>query len=320
MIQSVTVTNFHGEEIVLELAKPGKTGFLIADIDGISPGSCNLNIQDVATMDGGLYTGGHVPTRSINMSIIFMGDYTIEDLRHKCYKFFPIKKKVKLTFQTDTRLAYIEGYVESHDVDIFSDMETATITILCPDPFFKDFNSDTMVFLGADPRFEFPFSNESLDQPLIVFGDAGNKYEHHVFYKGDYDTGTIFNIEIPPFDSLAGKLTIYNSTTMNYGDGTGKMVIDLDTVKEIASQTIAGMLDLMSGYTISISSIRGSKHLQLITQAGKKYSALNAIDRQNSSWIYLVPGENVILVDHPNKDILNLLSFSIYADVLYGGV
>ena len=48
-------------------------------------------------------------------------------------------------------------------------METTQISIVCPDPYFYSAGPDgtnTTIFYGVEPLFEFAFSNESLTESL----------------------------------------------------------------------------------------------------------------------------------------------------------
>ena len=49
MIKSVTVTNYLGESIKLELGFPEKSGFLIQSIDGLGPPKADIHKTEVAT-------------------------------------------------------------------------------------------------------------------------------------------------------------------------------------------------------------------------------------------------------------------------------
>ena len=79
-----------------------------------------------------------------------------------------------MLIETDNRQAEIEGYVESNDPAIFSKDEGSDISIVCPNPFFYSAGKDginTTIFYGVEALFEFPFSNESLQDPLLEMGE-----------------------------------------------------------------------------------------------------------------------------------------------------
>ena len=127
MIKSITVTNYRGDRIKLELTKPEESGFVVTSVTGIGPGTANINSSEMSTTDGSLFNSARVPSRNIVISIRYLWRDTIEDARHLSYKYFPIKRKVTLLIETDKRMAEIEGYVESNDPNIFSQEEGSDI-------------------------------------------------------------------------------------------------------------------------------------------------------------------------------------------------
>lgn len=214
MIRSVTVTNYRGESVSMGIGTPDESGFLISNIDGISPGAVDINTDSTAILDGSKYNSSKFPEREIVIYLYYYPSYVtssiIEELRHLSYLYFPIKKKVRLKFDTDERLVWIEGYVSGNEVDIFSDQESAQITIKCPDPYFRTDTDSEATLSTVIPLFEFPFSNESLDYPFIEFGELSEVGKIGFFYQGDVDTGAVFNIHA---NKPIKDLEIRNTTT-----------------------------------------------------------------------------------------------------------
>ena len=128
--------------MVCELANPWKEGLAVASIEGLGPGQATINVADISSMDGGLFNSARKGARNIVFNFVFVDHdtLTIEDLRRKCYTYFPLKKQVKLKFTTSDSKTYkhylIDGVVESNEPTIFSHREGTTISILCPDPWF----------------------------------------------------------------------------------------------------------------------------------------------------------------------------------------
>lgn len=122
MIKSITVTNYLGESLKIELARPDLSGFVVQSITGLGPGKATINISEESTRDGGLYNSARLSKRNIviGLKYYYWSDKTIEELRHLSYKYFPIKKRVKLLIETDGRQAETEGYIEANDPDILS--------------------------------------------------------------------------------------------------------------------------------------------------------------------------------------------------------
>lgn len=279
MIKSVTVTNYLGESLIMELARPEKSGFLVYSITGLGPGKADINAAESATDDGSIYNSARLPARNIVIGIKFLEKPTIEATRLLSYKYFPLKKKVTLTIETDSRRAEIEGYVESNDPGIFSSSEGTTVSIICTNPLFKAVGDGSVVstyFYGIEPRFEFPFSNESLTSPLIEFGSFDANGEKSVFYSGDSDIG--MTMHIYAYGDV-GNVTITNTRTRE------QMTINTDRIE---SMTGSGLVD---GDEIIICTVKRNKSVVLLRD-GKTTNILNALAR-NSDWFTLTRGDNV---------------------------
>ena len=52
MIRAVTFTNYLGDSIRLDLARPEESGFIIKSVTGLGPGKANINTTEIATNDG----------------------------------------------------------------------------------------------------------------------------------------------------------------------------------------------------------------------------------------------------------------------------
>lgn len=301
MIKSVSVINHLGEKMEMELRNPDSSGFLISSIDGLGPGQAEISVTDLAATDGSVYNSARLTNRNIVLNLLFQANPTIEDTRQKTYKFFPLKKNVILIFETDNRSLQIEGYVESNEPDIFSDQEGTSISIICPNPFFYSLGSNLTVFNGVEPMFEFPFSNESLTESLLVFSELRTKYENVIFYQGDADTGFVMKIH---FVGPASGISIYNVKSREI------MKIDTTKIASIVGSAIKAADDL------EISTITGKKHLTFYRE-GKAYNVLNSLAR-DSSWLKLTNGENVIAFTAEEGE--HNLQFEVYNDVLFEGV
>ena len=138
MIKSLKVTNHLGESLVLELMRPEKSGLIVREISGLGPSKATINTSDVATMDGSVYNSSRRENRNIVLDLMMYPFPTIEDSRLLTYRYFPIKKQVRLEIETDNLNVHTYGYVESNEPDIFSEEESTQISIICPDPNFYD--------------------------------------------------------------------------------------------------------------------------------------------------------------------------------------
>lgn len=288
MLKAITATNYLGESLRLDLARPEYSGFVVRSVTGLGPGKANINTSEISTTDGGLFNSSRLPVRNIVLSLEFMEVFerldqwsqTIEEARLMSYKIFPIKRQVTLTFETDDRMVEISGYVESNEPNIFSKNEGSEISIICPDPYFysiDDINSTE--FYGVEPMFEFPFSNESLTESNLEMGIISTATEQNIDYEGDIEIGVIITIRAT---GEANNLKIIHTRR----NTSGSIHIDTDKLKKVMGTDYA----IRDGDEIVISTMQGNKTVKLIRD-GDEHLILNCLDK-NVDWFQLVRGRN----------------------------
>ena len=314
MFKSVTVTNYRGDSLELPLTWPNDAGLLISKIDGITPGNVQVNSQDFAVLDGGIYNSSRMQTRNITIEFYYGWagmipndqNHDVETARHIAYQYFPVKTQVRLDFLTEERNLSIWGYVEGNDTDIFSEHEKGQVSIVCPDPYFYEKDTVAYTIGSVIPEFEFPFSNESLDSPLICFGDWGSRYVYDVGYNGDIEVGAIIRIYFAKDPSGLTDIEIHNADH--------NTVLSLN-LAEIQSNT--GVTFAVNG-SLVIDSVRGQKDVYYELY-GKKTSIIGYFDVMNFPWMYLTPGKNqfAVLMDEQSRDDVII---TIEHRGAYGGV
>lgn len=302
MIKSIKVTNPKGESLVLDLFHPEKSGLIVKSISGLGPPKANINSTDLATADGALYSSARASTRNIVFSLQFMYAPTIEDSRQLTYRYFPLKKLIKIEVETDNRNLETSGYVESNQPDIFSKEESTQISILCLDPFFYDPNPSITQFASTTPLFEFPFSNESISSKVIEFGSVNLDTRSTIDYVGDVDTGVV--ITIHAIGSVSGSLTIYNVETQE------RMSINLAKIKTLIGK------DYGNGDDIIISTVSGDKYVQVLHD-GIYTNAIAAIEKL-ADWFQVSVGKNIFNFTVTNG--IQNLSMSFSYRNAYGGI
>lgn len=302
MIKEISVENHLGETLKMELANPKDSGYIITSINGLGPGTANINTTDIVTNDGTIYNSAKLNTRNIVLHLSFVDGGDIEELRHKTYKYFPIKRKITLYIVTDHRSVKIEGYVESNDPNIFSKNEGTSISILCPDPYFYSYGKNgikTTTFSGIEPLFEFPFKDDN--SKSLIFGNIQNKTENVVFYGGDIETGIVITIHVI---GEVENITIYNVLKRE------QMRIDTNKLREIISSP------LIHGDDIIISTIKGFKYI-ILRRQGVDTNILNCLDR-NSDWFTISKGDNIFA--YTAETGYTNLQFKIENNIVYEGV
>lgn len=304
MIKKITITNYLNESIEIDLRCPEKSGLLIYNITGLGPVKADINSTELSTYDGSIFNSARANSRNIVISMIFLEKNTIEETRHLTYKYFPLKKNLKIVIETDTRICETTGYVESNEPSIFSSMEGTQISIICPDSFFySSGNSGINItyFYAVEPLFEFPFSNESLSDYLIEFATIHRESVKSIYYTGDSEIG--FSIEIHAIGT-AKNVTVINTKTRE------SMKIDTDKLQQLTGN---GIID---GDTIYISTMKGEKTITLLRE-GIYTNILNCLDK-NADWFQLSKGDNIFT--YTADEGLANLQISMQNRTIYEGI
>lgn len=302
MIKSITVINYVGEEIKIDMFNDEpEHGLLIKKIEGLGPPKANINTIESSLVDGAYYTSSNLDVRNIVVSLYFSEAPRIEDARKNTYKYFPIKRPLEMIVETDTRTARIKGYVESNEPDIWSKRESAQISILCPDPYFYALEPTVTRFFGSDPLFEFPFAI-NIGQPIAFSELISNRKERIINYSGDSDIGIVIKIHIN--GEIGDSINIYKYNTQE------QMTIHNDAIAFLTGQP------LKNGDEITISTLRGKKFATLLREA-ETINIFNAVDKR-SSWFQLFQGSNVfVYISDENSGNINL---EMHNDVIYEGM
>lgn len=301
MIKSVSVINPKNETLLLELRRPESSGLYISNIEGLGPPKANINSTELATLDGGLFSSSRITERNVVLTLGMLFNPTIEDSRLLTYKFFPIKKQIQLIIKTDRRNAVLTGFVESNEPIIFAKQETTQISIICPDPFFYEIGGEESVFSGIQPLFEFPFSNESLTDNLIEFGNIALDTRAILKYDGDVDTGVVITMHaLGPVENII----VYNIDTSE------KMSVNTDKIINLTGQPFG------TGDDIIISTVRGNRYAKLLRE-GVYTNIISALPK-DVDWFQISNGDNIFAFTASGGENDLMVTFS-YRNA-YGGV
>lgn len=303
MIKTVTAINYLREEVKIKLSDMSPShGLIITDMSGLGPPKANINTTTISSGDGSIYNSARLDDRNITMNLLFADAPSIEAARQNTYRYFPVKKPITLKIDTDNRSVYTVGYVESNEPTIFNDKESCQISIICPDSHFYSNALNETVFSGIEPDFEFPFSNESLSENLLNFGNIIKPTRsRNIYYDGDDEIGIV--IKIHALGDISD-ITIWNTRTKE------KMKIYADKLKTITGSA------LKKGDDIIINTEDGYKSVKLLRE-GKYTNIINCIDRF-SDWFKLSKGSNTMAFE-ANAGYNNIV-FKIENKISYEGI
>ena len=215
MINYISVANEAGELLTLDLRNPYESGFAVENITGLTQGSTTINLTDYASLPGSVFNTARKGTRNIVINLVLLWANTVEQARHKCNLYFPINEKVRLTFYTEERTCYIDGYVETNDPTIFSTSNDkpgipCSVSILCPDPAFKSINVESNKYynLLSGFHFDFPYkytwknhTNYPADPVKVHMGIIGETPIIFIESESDMKHGLKFQISFHSSDN-----------------------------------------------------------------------------------------------------------------------
>ena len=279
----IKIKNNTGEVLNLSTSP----NYTLYDVTGVTPLPVNINSSVNATSDGSTINSMRTDNRNIVLYVAIQGD--VERNRLNLYKYFPYKKQISIYCKTDTRNVYIEGYTELIDIKLFSNQQVAQISIICPQPYFKDINELITSFSQVESLFSFPFSIPGTGTELSIIG---NDIRKNIINTGEVDTG---------------------------------MIIELFAISEVVNPVIYDVLNrthikldftMHSNDIIYINTYSGQKSITLLRD-GVESNIISYLT-YTSNWLTLSQGDNVFTYDAERGASNIKLTFRTLT--LYGGV
>lgn len=258
--------------------------YQVADITGLNPQNANVNMSNYANGDGSSFNSSRIPNREIVITVYINGD--VQKNRLALYKHFRNKEWCKIYFKDDERDVFIEGYVQTFEVPRFVQKQVAQISILCPNPYFKDVETIVQSISKSIKKFTFPFSI-NIDEP-VAFSTIELEKITNVINDSESETGLIINVL---FMGTVNKLEIRNVDT-------GKnFIIDYEFIKNDK---------------LVINCNRGSKSV-ILTREAVEYNLIPYV-RNGATFFQLGIGDNKFsfLADDGVDDMLVDINFKYY--------
>lgn len=280
---SLKVENDRGN--TLELT--GNPNYTVYKIEGLTPPKASINMSSNATTDGDTVNSVRLENRNIVIYTTVNSD--VETNRINLYKYFPVKKNIKLYFSNESREVYIEGRVELIECDLFTERQIAQISIICPKPYFKAVDNLVTMFSDVSSLFEFPFS---ISKDGIEFSAITANIRKSIINTGDVETGIIINL---------------------FAKGTVVNPVIYDVLKRTQLRL---NFEMIAGDSIVINTNAGEKSIELI-RAGVSRNIIGNMAK-NSTWFVLESGDNVFAYDAESGNSSLQLSFT--TAILYSGV
>lgn len=186
---SLSVENSRNETLKLT---QDESNYQVIKVDGLNPPKATINTSKIAGVDGTRFNSVHLGERNLVLTIKINGD--VEQNRVRLYQFFNTKNNCKIYYKNTSHDVFIEGYVETNEVDMFSDSEIMQVSIICPSPYFKQVGVIVDDISKILNNFCFPFAID-VDKP-IEFSIIDNSRITNVRNDSESDTGVVVTIEM----------------------------------------------------------------------------------------------------------------------------
>lgn len=256
---TLIVENEKGEQ--LELTH--NENYDVIEVIGLNPPTAAINTAIVAGFDGSRFNSSRIEQRNIVITLNIRP--RVETNRLALYKYFRVKRYIKIYYKNGSRDVFIEGYVESFENNLFGMTQQPQISIICPNPFWKSIKETYVDFSNLSALFEFPFSIPSSG---IEFSHI-NKVTTAYINAGDVATGAIIKFHASTNQIL--NPIFYNRTRGEY---------------------FGLNFDMYVGDTITVNTQQGEKSVTLLRN-GETTNILSK-RQSGSSWITFDPGVNEI--------------------------
>lgn len=270
-------------EVSIENKKGNKLSFVqnekyaITSITGLGPPDANINTTNVGSFDGERFNSSKLGMRNIVMTIAILGD--IETNRIALYSVLKSKQWIRFNYKNGLRDVYIDGYIESAPIELFSQNQEIQVSILCPDPYFKNAEEIIEDMNLIISMFYFPFAIADEGQ---TFSEYDEILEKTIINNGDVEKGIILELRA-------------------IGEVVNPKIFNRDTTEFFGLN-----ITMQEGDLITISTIKGSKTVYLLRN-GEEINIFNNI-MKNISWLQLEPGDNVFTYEaEEGAEYLNIL-------------
>lgn len=242
--------------------------YYITNAQGLSPAKNTVNIDTAALIDGGTFNSAKVNTRSINLA--FTIEYPVEANRLNIYKVLRAKEPIKIYYTSNLLDVFIEGYVETLDIGHFDKKQKASVSILCPFPFWKSAQEvvNELSTISNMFHFPFPYGEATGDTEFrFVFGSIESEAKAVVPNNGAIETGLTFE--------LYARQNVSNPIIYDY----------------ITQEFLGLNFSMQAGDLITIDTTTGNKSITLLRE-GDTTNIFNSLQR-GSTWLQLAAGGSI---------------------------
>lgn len=255
MLKSVRLQNDRGN--TLELV--GSEKYSLTNITGLNPVAAAINTTTNGIHDGSRYNSSKLGSRNIVITVSM--EEPVEKNRLELYQYIRPKHDVTFYYENGKRNVYIPGWVETCELNPFSQKIEVQISIICPKPYFHDMEQSYEEIRGIAKLFEFP---ASIPKEGVALSEILTKHSEYIKNAGDVETGGIFVLETS-------------------GIVINPVIRNIDTMESFSLQTT-----LVKGDILKINTLESEKSVTL-QREGKDINMINYIN-DDSVWLQIPIG------------------------------
>lgn len=252
--------------------------FWLEEYTGIHELSGKISTVKSAFGTGAIYIDSSINERNITIS----GKIRKEDIieaRKLLYKIFPLKEEGTLYYYEDSQQGKINYYVESVEIVKTTLLYKFQISLLCPNPYFTDFNEISISLANWNKKFKFP---------LVIPKDTGINF-------ATKNTTTMFNIE--------NDTNIESGMRITY-KAKGK-VVNPTLINIITQEKLVIDITLETDEEVIVTTYRNNKNIILISNGQQKN--INNYLQYESKFLQIHRGSNTFkYTAEENEDNLEI--------------
>lgn len=240
------------------------TEFFLVSLDGVYKMKNAVHTSQNATTDGSSYGGETLEQRNIVITANIRRNYR----ENRDYLSRVFKKGTEGTFYhtEDGQTRKIKYRVEDIDIAEKGVLRPAVISLICPDPYFKDDEATHIEMASWESGFEFPCE---IPESGMEFGTRSKETIKVV----DNDSTTAIGIQM----TIIAEDVVINPSIMNVTTGeTLKLLCTMQPDDQIIITTEQGNIDVV------------------LFRGGEKIDYNYTVDEENEGYVQLETGRNYI--------------------------
>lgn len=285
MARKITCTNEDGIKIDLT---DEFSPFLLEACEGIYENRNNVSTSANTMTDGSTYQGSVTSMRNIILTLRDKPDADHMMNRNLLYNVFKPKSPGTFVYTEGDTQRSIEYYVESVYVSGQERSRRATVSLLCPDPFFVAPYDITVQMAGWNALWEWP----------------------HEFVDGGEEFGSRIKERIKEIENLSAADNIGLTIEIDAaGPVTNPSISQVEQAESIKVGTLAKPLNMVSSDKVIITTGTNNKHVYLVS--GGLQTEINEYLSEDSEFLQLMHGTNTFgyAADSGEENMIVTISF-----------